>query len=157
MSLRRADEEQAQAPVAAASPAHVRVVSFGFLHDAPPDGAHLVLDVRQYLRDPAAVRGLLDLDGRDPRVAQAVARTPGAPAAVEALAQFAATFPRPDCVIAIGCAGGRHRSVALAEATAELLRLHGHPVTLEHRHVHLPRVLRTHQEQDSEQHRSVTR
>lgn len=131
----------ASAAPGTANPPHVRVISFGYLHSDPP-GAHLVLDVRQYLSDPAAVRHLLDSDGRDPRVAAVVSATPGAADTVAVLARFAATFPQPDCVIAVGCAGGRHRSVALAEAVGALLRGDGHPVTVEHRHVHLPRVLR---------------
>lgn len=126
----------------AANSPHVRVISFGYLHADPPPDAHLVLDVRRYLSDPAAVRHLLDSDGRDHRVAAVVSATPGAADTVAVLTWFAATFPQPDCVIAVGCAGGRHRSVALAEAVTALLRRDGHPVTVEHRHVHLPRVLR---------------
>jgi hypothetical protein len=118
----------------------VQVISFGYLHGTPPD-AHLVLDVRQYLRDPAAARNLLDLDGRDPRVAAAVMATPGAAASSATLTEFAAGFPHAHCVLAVGCAGGRHRSVALAEQVAGQLRRRGHAVTVEHRHVHLPRVV----------------
>lgn len=118
------------------------LVSFGYLHGAPPTEAHLTVDVRTYLRDPAAVTGLLDLDGRDERVARPVAATRGALDTVAVLIQFAETFPGPRCVIAIGCAGGRHRSVALVELAAVRARHVGHRVVVEHRHVYLPRVPR---------------
>ena len=39
--------------------------------------------------------------------------------------------------IAFGCTGGRHRSVAVAEAVHTALHQAGYPVTLEHRHLEL--------------------
>ncbi|MEV4212645.1 RNase adapter RapZ [Micromonospora sp. NPDC049662] len=121
--------------------ARVRLISFGYLHAAPPD-ADLVLDARRYLRDPAAANGVLDLDGRDDRVQAVVLRTPGAAATVRTLAAFVREFPRQhDCVVAIGCAGGRHRSVALVELLAESLHDPDARPDVVHLHVHLPRVL----------------
>jgi RNase adaptor protein for sRNA GlmZ degradation len=117
------------------------LISFGYLHEGPPT-ADLVIDVRRSLRDPAAAVGLLDLDGRDPRVMQAVINTPGARDLLFFLGQFIATHPQGECVVAIGCAGGRHRSAALVEIAAAFAGIVGWPVTVQHRHIHLPRVLR---------------
>jgi UPF0042 nucleotide-binding protein len=116
-------------------------VSFGFLHGSPPP-ADLTFDVRRWLRDPAAAEGILDLDGRDPRVQHIVCRTEGAVAAICHITRMVADFPAGrDCTVAIGCAGGRHRSVALIMLAATLLIMLGMAVELEHRDVHRPRVL----------------
>jgi RNase adaptor protein for sRNA GlmZ degradation len=119
----------------------IRLISFGYLHASPPV-ADLVLDVRRYLRDPAAARDILDRDGREHVVQDVVLRTAGAAASVNALTEYIAGFPdHHECVVAIGCAGGRHQSVALAELVAETVRAAGRPVDVTHLHVHLPRVL----------------
>lgn len=119
----------------------VELTSFGYLHGDAPD-AELVVDVRDTLRDPAAARDILDLDGRDPRVKKIVMATPGAADLLDDLITYAdrahADQPRR---IAIGCAGGRHRSVALIEVTAVMLRDYGIPVIVRHRDIHRPRVL----------------
>ncbi|SES20773.1 UPF0042 nucleotide-binding protein [Actinokineospora terrae] len=131
-------------------PPVVRIVSFGYLHSTPP-AADLVVDVRQLLRDPARARdgGLLDLDGLNPLVRDAVMTTPGALHLADGV--FTAAFhlhtlARKPVTVAFGCAGGRHRSVALAEHVAALLRTDptsdtAIPVSVRHLHVHLPRVL----------------
>lgn len=119
----------------------VTLISFGYLH-APAPTADLVLDVRRYLHDPASARTILDLDGRDWRVQDVVLATPGAEQTVQHLTRFALDFPASyGGVIAVGCAGGRHRSVALVEAVAEFLAEAGRRVCVRHLHVHLPRVL----------------
>lgn len=122
----------------------VRLVSFGYLHQpVPPTDADLVVDVRRYLHDPASARDVLNRDGRDHVVQDIVLGTPGAAATVQTLIRYVEAFPtRHDCVIAIGCAGGRHRSVALVELLAVAVRATGQPVDVTHLHVHLPRVLR---------------
>lgn len=122
----------------------VRIVSFGYLHGPAPE-ADNTTDVRRYLRDPATVRGagLLDSDGRDPRVQQVVLDTPGAVHTLVTLLYYVAGFPRDRAplVLALGCAGGRHRSAALAEILAAELRAQGYQVELTHLHIHLDRVL----------------
>ena len=57
----------------------IRLISFGYLylHGAPPPEADRVEDVRARLSDPAAATGILDLDGRGPRVLDIVLNTPG--------------------------------------------------------------------------------
>ncbi|MFE9744048.1 hypothetical protein ACFYOT_04000 [Saccharothrix saharensis] len=125
-------------------PGTVRVVSFGYLHSTPPT-AELTLDVRRYLRDPARVRdaGLLDSNGLDTRVRDMVKTTPGADTALLASRLFALALVHhgKPVTIAIGCAGGRHRSVALAELLAADLRSCGIPAQVRHLHIDLPRVL----------------
>jgi UPF0042 nucleotide-binding protein len=88
--------------------------------------------------------GLLDRDGRDAAVRQVVLSTPGAATLLDIVSQTVdvARATRKPMTIAFGCAGGRHRSVALAEVLAGLLDAQGVTVDLEHRHVHLPRVVR---------------
>ncbi|MFJ4188227.1 hypothetical protein [Kitasatospora sp. NPDC089509] len=122
----------------------IRLISFGYLHlkGGPPPTADRVEDVRDRLRDPAAARSILDLDGLDPRVQQIVTNTPGARELIDNLADYAA-LPAGPRRIAIGCAGGRHRASGLTEIFANELRHRGHQVEVEHLHVHLPRVLKT--------------
>jgi RNase adaptor protein for sRNA GlmZ degradation len=113
------------------------LTSFGFLHGQPPK-ADRVEDVRERLRDPAAARDIIDLDGRDARVQQVVAGTPGALDLIDNLVAYALTSSAPPQRIAIGCSGGRHRAPALVEMLAERLRAGQVRVEVEHLHVHLP-------------------
>lgn len=119
------------------SSAHLTVVSFGYLHGTPPT-ADLSLDVRLHLRDPAASSWCLPLTGRDDRVRAHVLATPGASellAGLEGVSRVLLKLGTGPVTVAIGCAGGRHRSVALAEELAR--RLGG---SAEHRHVDRPIV-----------------
>ncbi|MCH0560347.1 RNase adapter RapZ [Streptomyces sp. MUM 16J] len=127
----------------------IRLISFGYLHlPTGPDGspvppaADRIEDVRDRLRDPAAARDILDLDGLNPRVQDVVLNTPGARELIANLADYA-DLPASPSRIAIGCAGGRHRASGLAEILARTLRDRGREVEVEHLHVHLPRVLNT--------------
>lgn len=113
------------------------LVSFGFRHGVP-SYADMVLDVR-FLPNPFFVDELRHGTGLDPEVASHVFE--GGTAAqfaekVEQLLRF--LLPRYDeegkayLTVAIGCTGGRHRSVAMAEALAR--RLAGEwPVRVRHR------------------------
>ncbi|MFH9090472.1 hypothetical protein [Streptomyces sp. NPDC017673] len=130
----------------------IRLISFGYLHrPTGPDGspvppaADRIEDVRDRLRDPAAARDILDLDGLNPRVQDVVLNTPGARELLANLADYAdlADLPAGPRRIAIGCAGGRHRASGLTELLARALRDRGREVVVEHLHVHLPRVLKT--------------
>ncbi|MET9593151.1 hypothetical protein ABZY45_19745 [Streptomyces sp. NPDC006516] len=74
----------------------IRLISFGYLHlPTGPDGqpippaAGRVEDVRDRLRDPAAARAILDLDGHHPRVQDIVLTTPGARELLSNLADYA--------------------------------------------------------------------
>ncbi|MEU9397892.1 RNase adapter RapZ [Streptomyces sp. NPDC048324] len=127
----------------------IKLTSFGYLHldqDAEgrpvPPQADRIEDVRDRLRDPAAARDILDLDGLNPRVQDVVLATPGARELLDNLTAFA-QLPAGPRHIAIGCAGGRHRASGLTELLARNLREQGLGVEVEHLHVHLPRVLNT--------------
>lgn len=125
------------------------LTSFGFLHlptnadgrPVPPP-ADRIEDVRDRLRDPAAARDILDLDGLNPRVQDVVLNTPGARELLANLADYA-TLPAGPRRIAIGCAGGKHRASGLTELLAREVRARGRQVDVEHLHIHLPRVLKT--------------
>lgn len=125
----------------------IKLTSFGYLHlgqDADgrpvPPQADRIEDVRDRLRDPAAARDILDLDGLHPRVQDVVLATPGARELLDNLTAYA-QLPAGPRHIAIGCAGGRHRASGLTELLARNLRKQGLEVEVEHLHVHLPRVL----------------
>ncbi|WP_329173344.1 RapZ C-terminal domain-containing protein [Streptomyces sp. NBC_01477] len=106
-----------------------------------PPTADRIEDVRDRLRDPAAARDILDLDGFHPRVQDVVLNTPGARELLANLADYA-DLPAGPRRIANGCAGGRHRASGLTELLARELRDCGLEVAVEHLHVHLPRVLK---------------
>jgi len=119
----------------------IRLISFGYLHlkGGPPPAADRVEDVRNRLRDPAAAQDVLDLDGRDPRVQDIVLNTPGARELLDNLTAYAC-LPASPQALATGCAGGKHRAVAISEILGRELRERGFDVVIEHRHVDLPRV-----------------
>ncbi|NUP09384.1 MAG: RNase adapter RapZ [Polyangiaceae bacterium] len=104
----------------------VRVVSFGFKYGLPND-ADLVLDVR-FLDNPHFIPELRPLTGEDPRVRDYVLRASGAREFLKKtgdLLEF--LVPRYEeegksyLTIGIGCTGGQHRSIAIANAIAEEL------------------------------------
>jgi UPF0042 nucleotide-binding protein len=77
------------------------------IQSASEAGAGRAEDVRHRLRDPAAARDILDLDGRHPRVPDVVLNTAGAREPIDNLVDYA-TLPAGPAAIAIGCAGGKH-------------------------------------------------
>jgi UPF0042 nucleotide-binding protein len=118
----------------------VTVVSFGFRFGIPTH-ADLVLDVR-FLPNPYFVPELKPFPGTDPRVAEFVLSQPDAKSFLERLTDLLGFLvPRYRAegksylTIAIGCTGGKHRSVALAAALAERLSAGGQPIRLWHRDV----------------------
>lgn len=118
----------------------VRIQSFGFKHGAPRD-ANLIMDVR-FLPNPFYDGGLRALDGRDARVADyALASEPGREFMQRWAGMLDFLLPhyeregKPTLSVAIGCTGGRHRSVAVSEWLARRLRESGRAIMLEHRDV----------------------
>ncbi len=118
----------------------VTVVSFGFRFGIPTH-ADMVLDVR-FLPNPYFVPELKPYPGSDPRVAGFVLGQPDAKAFLDRLAElFGFLLPRyrsegkSYLTIAIGCTGGKHRSVAVSAALAQRLEAAGQPVRLWHRDV----------------------
>ncbi|MDU0967845.1 MAG: RNase adapter RapZ [Actinomycetaceae bacterium] len=118
--------------------ARLTVMSFGFKHGIPLD-ADWVADMR-YLANPYWVAELRHLTGLDAPVADYVLAQPGAKefgdAYVKLLTPILGGFVRelkPFITIAVGCTGGRHRSVAMAEYIAQKLRDQGLAVRTLHR------------------------
>lgn len=120
-------------------PFHIDVMSFGFKYGLPID-ADIVMDVR-FLPNPYYVPELRDKTGLDQEVYDYVMNSDKTTEFVnhfEALLQT--VIPgyikegKTNVVIAIGCTGGQHRSVALACRTGEFLKKDYH-VTIAHRDV----------------------
>ncbi|WP_296334421.1 RNase adapter RapZ [Reyranella sp.] len=114
------------------------VMSFSFRRGLPRE-ADLVFDAR-FLKNPHYEPALKPLTGRDPAVASFIATDPDyAPFLKHLRGLVGPLLPRFDAegksylTIAVGCTGGRHRSVAVAEALADWLRGAGRSVTLTHR------------------------
>ncbi|WP_427166562.1 RapZ C-terminal domain-containing protein [Streptomyces sp. C1-1] len=114
----------------------VEIVSFGYLHDAPPT-AHLTIDLRHHFRDPHVSPQLRHMTANDEPVRAAVMGTPGITDLVEATAvavdAFASGPSAGTVTVADGCAGGRHRAPTFAGALAERLTAAGHQVSVCHR------------------------
>jgi UPF0042 nucleotide-binding protein len=117
----------------------VTVLSFGFKYGLPAD-ADLVADMR-FLPNPFWVPELRALSGLDPSVSEYVFAQEGAEEFVQsyaiALSPVLAGYQRENkrhATIAIGCTGGKHRSVAVAEKLAGILRSQpGVVVSVKHR------------------------
>jgi RNase adapter protein RapZ len=114
------------------------VLSFGFKHGLPLD-ADMVLDCR-FLPNPYWVDSLRPLPGTDTKIRDYVLEKDETKDFVERLdSLFDGLVPgflqegKRYLTIAIGCTGGRHRSVVLAEKLGELLRKRGLPVVVRHR------------------------
>ncbi len=118
----------------------VTVVSFGFRFGIPTH-ADMVLDVR-FLPNPYFIPELKPFPGTDPRVAEYVLSQPDAKAFLSRLLDMLGfLLPRYRSegksyfTVAVGCTGGKHRSVALAAELADRLSSGGQPVRLWHRDV----------------------
>jgi UPF0042 nucleotide-binding protein len=116
------------------------LVSFGYKYGLPVD-ADLVFDAR-CLPNPHFVDALKPLTGREPEVVEYVLGFVQARGFVEGIQEFLRfTLPlyvqegKAYLTIAVGCTGGRHRSVVLTEELARLLREAGHEVFVRHRAV----------------------
>jgi UPF0042 nucleotide-binding protein len=116
------------------------LVSFGYKHGIPFD-ADLVFDVR-FLPNPHFVDGLRTLDGRDGRVRDFVLRHDEARELLDRLRdllRFLLPFYQREgkayLTVAIGCTGGRHRSVTFVEELREFLASLGDVPTVVHRDI----------------------
>ncbi len=116
----------------------VNIISFGYKHGLPLD-ADLVFDCR-FLPNPHWVDELRPLSGRHRKVRGYVLNSPGAEQFLGKLRQLLG-FMLPGFVkegrhyltIAVGCTGGRHRSVVVSDEIARYLREKGFPATVVHR------------------------
>lgn len=116
----------------------IHVISFGFKYGVPAD-ANLVFDVR-FLANPYFDLDLRPLSGKDRPVQEYVMQDQETSKFLSHLEQML-TFLIPNyqkegksyLVIAVGCTGGRHRSVAVAEWLGEFFSKRGQEVILTHR------------------------
>ncbi|MBW1688331.1 MAG: RNase adapter RapZ [Deltaproteobacteria bacterium] len=124
------------------SPLVVSVTSFGYKHGLPSE-ADLVFDVR-FLPNPNFVPALKRLTGRHAAVIRYLRRQPDTAkllAKLKSLLGF--LLPRYQkegksyLTIAVGCTGGRHHSVMIAESLAKELTGRGYVVKVRHRDVRL--------------------
>ncbi len=120
----------------------VHVISFGFKYGVPAE-ADLVFDLR-FLPNPYFVPELRPMSGKDQAVADYVFKVEPGLTFLCKLQEFLlyllplyASEGRYRIALAVGCTGGRHRSVAMAEQLLATLRDSGYAVTLEHRHFDL--------------------
>jgi len=116
----------------------VMVTSFAYRNGVPRE-ADLVFDVR-FLRNPHYQAVLRPLDGRDPTVARFIAADPAYPPFFARIADLVLSLlpyyereGKTYLTIAVGCTGGRHRSVFVAEQLAQALRAQQPEVFLRHR------------------------
>jgi RNase adapter protein RapZ len=116
------------------------VMSFGFKHGIPVD-ADLVGDVR-FLPNPYWNETLRERTGLDPEVSAVVLAEPGAEDFLRVYNELVGiiregylTEGKRYVTIALGCTGGKHRSVAMAEAFAARLHAQGMQTLVVHRDV----------------------
>jgi len=134
----RAFLKNAYATGKADSGPNVNLLSFGFKH-GPPAEADLMFDVR-FLPNPYFVEGLRHLDGRGPEVQAFLDSIELTGEFFERLTAFVdfliphyAAEGKSYLTVAIGCTGGKHRSVALVEKLATHLSSHEIQSTTRHR------------------------
>jgi UPF0042 nucleotide-binding protein len=119
---------------------YITVLSFGFKYGIPLD-SDLVFDVR-FLPNPYYVPELKYLSGNDAPVRDFVMKNQESLEFLEKISDMC-DFLIPNyhkegkyqLVISIGCTGGKHRSVTLANALFESLKNNGYSVKIEHRDI----------------------
>lgn len=120
----------------------ITLVSFGFKHGLPKD-ADLVFDVR-FLPNPHYVPDLRPLTGLEPEVSRFVLDSALTKRFLRHLTAFL-DFLLPNFIeegkthltVAIGCTGGQHRSVAIAENLKSYFESKEHMVVVEHRDINI--------------------
>lgn len=124
----------------ATSGIRVNVMSFGYKYGIPLD-ADIVFDVR-FLPNPYYIKELRPYDGRDERIKEYIYSSEKTHELIGKLCDlFSFSLPsyreegKTRLVIAVGCTGGRHRSVLVAEAVAEHIGALGYNVNCIHRDV----------------------
>jgi UPF0042 nucleotide-binding protein len=119
-------------------PLTVTVASFGFKHGTPLD-ADLLFDVR-FLRNPHYEEALRPLDGRDPAVESYIMADERTTCFLDRLYDLVGwSLPhyvsegKAYLTIGIGCTGGKHRSVVIAEKLGRFLTDRGYRALVQHR------------------------
>lgn len=138
--LRAFLRERFAAPQHQQQPITVTVASFGFKHGTPSD-ADLLFDVR-FLKNPYYNHALREKDGRGPEVQAFVESDTRTAEFFTRLSELVGwSLPhyisegKAYLTIGIGCTGGKHRSVVLAEKLAAFLQDRGYRVLTQHRDV----------------------
>jgi UPF0042 nucleotide-binding protein len=118
----------------------VTILSFGYSYGVPPE-ADIVMDVR-FLPNPFFIRELRGLTGEDKRVKAYVLEKEESNDFIDKFCKIIEyLIPRYEkegksyLTIAIGCTGGKHRSVVITERVAEILSQGSKEVTVKHRDV----------------------
>ncbi|MDI6603749.1 RNase adapter RapZ [Aceticella autotrophica] len=118
----------------------VNVMSFGYKYGIPLD-ADLVFDVR-FLPNPYYINELKSLTGNDAKVRDYVMKWDEAKEflnklddMIEFLLPFYIREGKSQLVIAIGCTGGKHRSITIVNALYEILKERGYSVVVDHRDI----------------------
>ncbi len=118
----------------------ITVLSFGFKYGIPND-SDLVFDVR-FIPNPYYIPDMRDLTGNDDKIKNYVMQWHESQQFLDKLEDMI-EFLIPNyikegknqLVISIGCTGGKHRSVTLANALYSLLKQNGHRVIIDHRDI----------------------
>ena len=120
----------------------VNLISFGFKYGVPRE-ADLVFDLR-FLPNPYFIEELRPRTGKDKAVSDHVFSEPSGKEFKKRLIDFLGfLLPLYDAegryriTIALGCTGGKHRSVAVTEALMRALKRQDYTVSVEHRHMEL--------------------
>jgi UPF0042 nucleotide-binding protein len=121
----------------------IHVLSFGFKHGVPSE-ADLLMDVR-FLLNPYFVPELKPLDGEAPAIRKFVLKSPEARTflakymeLIDFLIPLYQREGKTHLTIAVGCTGGRHRSVAVARALHDHIGKSQAGVVLTHRDIKQP-------------------
>ncbi|MDX2499754.1 MAG: RNase adapter RapZ [Deltaproteobacteria bacterium] len=125
------------------APMRINVLSFGFKYGIPSD-ADLIMDVR-FLVNPYFIPDLKELDGETQETKAFVLENPETQAfmgkylgLLDYLIPLYEKEGKAYLTIALGCTGGRHRSVAIARAISDHIQAMGKTVTINHRDRALP-------------------
>ena len=122
------------------APMRIRLLSFGFKYGVPPD-ADLIVDVR-FLDNPYFVPELKHLDGESPEVENFVLQNQEARLFLKKytdLLEFLIPLYEKEgkayLTIAVGCTGGRHRSVVIARSLYKHIHLKRKQIEITHRNI----------------------
>lgn len=140
--LRRSIQDKWKSLSNLAKSLRIHIITFGFKYGTPAE-ADMVFDLR-FLPNPFFIADLKPLSGLDQPVANYVLNQDPGKEFLHRLTDFMSWIlgqyeaeGRFRLTIAIGCTGGRHRSVAVAEALATALQAQDYTLSLEHRHLRL--------------------
>lgn len=124
-------------------PMQIHIISFGFKHGTPPE-ADILMDVR-FLANPYFVPELKELDGESAEIRAFILKRPETG---EFVAKYTELMDfliplyeregKANLNVAVGCTGGRHRSVTIARTLFDRLAGRRKGVELIHRDIHLP-------------------